>query len=298
MKWTSRVALFVMALSSPVRGQELSSIAPPVVETTYLPSYYFNIDFAVVQPRMKDATVDGDQAFSTKLDWTLAPRFEFGLTNRGAWNPYFGYRGIYSDWYESTYDASIDTFFSQYRSAELHAIDFGVLSETFCLLSVIRAQWDLSARLTVADFHGRFNSEFIVTEPSFITARVRQQFVGAGPRAGLRAELPLRDTGLSLAGQVDVGIQWGSYRGRASLESVIDGEQGYEEETASKGGVLWHTGAQLALKYAPPQYCDRLSFQAGYLYEGWFSKDLGLFGGSDFGRFDYHGPFIRMEWRY
>lgn len=298
MKTITQLALLVALFTSPAIGQELSSIAPPVLEESYLPSYYFNLDFAFVQPRMKNATVDGDVAFTSKLDWTLAPRFEFGLMNRGAWNPYFGYRGVYSDAYESFYEPSIDSFFSLYRSAELHAIDFGVLSDSFCLLSVIKAQWDFSARLTVADFQDRFSSEFVVTDPSYIVARVRQQFVGAGPRAGMRMELPWRDSGLSLAAQMDVGIQWGSYRGRVGIESMIDGESGYEEESASKGGVLWHAGGQLALRYAPPRYCDRLSFQAGYMYEGWFSKDLGLFEGANFGRFDYHGPFFLVEWRY
>ncbi len=65
-----------------------------------------------------------------------------------------------------------------------------------------------------------------------------------------------------------------------------------------KGGVLWHAGAQLALRYNPSRFCDRMSVSVGYGYETWFSKDLNFMDSSHFGRFDYHGPFVRMEWRY
>ncbi|MBL8822163.1 MAG: hypothetical protein JNJ77_06205 [Planctomycetia bacterium] len=277
---------------------EVRSLPSPMIEETYLPSYYFNLDFAVVQPRLTNPSMDGGPAFSSNVDWTLSPRFEFGTLNRGAWNPYIGYRGLYSDSNQQAYEPFTDTLFSFYRSTELHAVDFGVQSEVFPLLSVIRARWDLSARLTVSDFQDFYGFDFVSFDPSYIDVRWRQQFIGAGPRAGLRMELPWADTGLSLSGLVDAGIQWGSYRARATIESVIDGEFDYDEAQRSEGGIVWHTGAQLALRYAPPQYCDRLSFSAGYLYETWFFKDLAVMEGSGSQQFDYHGPFFRMEWKY
>jgi hypothetical protein len=281
------------------QGDDLSSLPPPLFEEcVYQPEYFFSIDFAVVRPRLKQPGDNDVGTFSQKLDWTVSPRFEYGLMNRGMFNPYVGYRGLYSDATDLAYEPVLDTNYALFSSAELHAIDFGVLSEPFALLSMIRAQWDLSVRLTVGDFYNRADFDFIVTEPSYFISRIRQQFVGAGPRAGLRTYLPFRDTGLSLAAQADVGIEWGSYRAKATLESMIDGEPGYEEERISKGGILWHTSAQLGLRYAPPQFSERLSFTCGYLYEAWFSKDINLMGDSSFGRFDYHGPFFRMEWRY
>ena len=289
-----------LMLTGMLSAQELQSLPPPVVEESFLPRWYVDFDFAVVQPRLRGDTLDGMPNFSQKLDWTVATRFEVGFLNRGlnGWNAYFGYQGIYSDAGQSTYDPNSDTFFNFGQCAEINAFDFGVLSEPFCFLSVIRAQWDLSIRLTVAEFNQRYGMDFFVNQPSFIVARLRQQFVGAGPRAGLRMELPISDTGLALTGRVDGGLQWGSFQNRVQVESLIDNDFNADEEASSKGGVLWHAGAQLALRYAPPRYCDRLCFSAGYLYETWFSKDLNFMETSHFGRFDYHGPFFRMEWRY
>lgn len=291
--------LFVLiTLSGGVWAQDLQSLPPPVVEETYLPDSYFTLDFALVQPRMKTAAFDGGPSFSSNLDWTISPRFEFGLLNRGPWNPYIGYKGIYSDSSDQVVEHFMDSLYTYYRSSELHAIDFGVLSEPFALLSVIRAQLDFSARLTIVDFYDRFGVNFTMTDPSYLTARLRQQFVGAGPRAGLRMMLPFQDSGLSITGQIDGGVQWGAYRARIDVESLIDDQFSEESEQASKGGLLWHAGAQLALRYSPPRYCDRLSFSAGYLYETWFSKDMNLIDGNFYGRFDYYGPFFRMEWKF
>ncbi|HMO36863.1 MAG TPA: Lpg1974 family pore-forming outer membrane protein [Gemmatales bacterium] len=291
-------AQYVLGSQGVVPGEDISALPPPLFEEVYQPSYFFNIDLGLVQPRLHQPGGNGTGNFNQSLDWTLSPRFEFGVLNRGWLNPYFGYRGIYSDATTFAYEPILDTSYGLFNSAELHALDFGVLSETFPLLAVIRAQWDLSMRLTVADFYNRADFDFILNEPSFFTTRIRQQFVGAGPRAGLRMDLPLQDTGLSLYAMTDAGLQWGGFRARTSIESVIDGDYGYDEEEQSKGGILWHTGAQLGLRYAPPQHCNRLSFTAGYLYEAWFSRDINLMGDSGTGRFDYHGPFFRIEWRY
>lgn len=296
-----RVAWLLLLLSTSLtygQGNDLSALPPPLFEETYQPSYFFNLDFGLVRPRLKHPGDSETGDFNQKLDWTVSPRFEFGLMNRGMFNPYFGYRGIYSDASAAAYEPFLDTDYALFSSAELHAMDFGVLTEPMMLLSVIQAQWDLSIRLTVADFYNRADFGFIANEPSYFIVRARQQFVGAGPRTGLRMALPFRDTGLSLSTMADVGLQWGSYRAKASIESMVDGESSYEEETASKGGILWHTGAQIGLRYAPPQFCERLSFTAGYMYEAWFSKDLNMMSDSSVGRFDYHGPFFRMEWRY
>jgi hypothetical protein len=287
-----------LTLAGVVWSQDLQSLPPPFVEETCLPSAYFTLDFALVQPRLKSASFDGGPSFSSNLDWTISPRFELGLLNRGPWIPYIGYQGIFSESNDQLTQRVMDSFYTYYRSTELHALDFGLLSEPFSLLSVIRAQLDFSARLTILDFYDRFGVSYMITDPSYMVARLRQQFVGAGPRAGLRMMLPFQDSGLSLAGQIDGGVEWGAYRARIDIESRIDDQFSEESDQASKGGLLWHAGAQLALRYSPPRYCDRLSFSAGYLYETWFSKDMNLLDGNRYGRFDYHGPFFRMEWKY
>src|SRR5262245_45756432 len=141
--------LLGLMFTGTVWSQDLQMLPPPEVVTTCLPEAYFSLDFALVQPRIKDAAFVGGPSFSTNLDWTVSPRFELGFLNRGAWNPYIGYKGIYSDANESVQQQALDSFYDYYHSTELHAIDFGVLSEPFALLSVIRAQWDFSVRLTV-----------------------------------------------------------------------------------------------------------------------------------------------------
>jgi len=298
----STLLTILLAVGSSVgtsAAQDIQSLPMPVVEETYLPQLYFSLDFDVVQPRFRGTSIaDGGPSFSPNLDWTVMPRFEVGMLNNGPWNFYFGYQGLYSSSSTGVYEANTDTFYTFSHSAQLDAFDFGFLSETFPILAVIRAQWDLSLRLTVADFQNRFGLDFIVNQPSFIGAHFRQQFVGAGPRAGMRLELPFQDTGLSLTGRFDGGIQWGGYRSCINMESNIDNDYQQDSESASKGGVIWHVGGQLALRYSPPRYCDRLSFSAGYMYEAWYSNDTGLFEGNEFGRFDYHGPFFRMEWKY
>lgn len=298
MKSLKTLLLFLLVQGA-LAAQDIASLPPPEIEVVACPpQYYFNLDFALVQPRFKSASIQDGPSFTPNLDWAVSTHFEYGLLDRGPWNPYIGYRGLYSNATDYAYESLTDTLFGYGRSAEINAIDFGVLSEPFALLAVIRAQWDFSIRLTIADFQNTFGVDFTATSPSFIELGIRQQFVGAGPRAGMRFDLPLRDTGLSISSQIDAGVEWGSYKAKYEMRSRIDDMLDQDGESATKGGILWHAGAQLALRYAPLKYADRLSFSVGYLYETWFSKDLALLEGSTFGQFDYHGPFFRMEWKY
>lgn len=293
--------LVLVASCGLLQGDDISYLPPPFVgdeAPAPPPDRYFSIDFAFVQPRLRGFGGDAQDVlgFSPRLDWTVSPRIEFGFTTREPWNPYIGYRGVYSDNSETAFDPASNAAFLFSRTTELHAIDFGIRSSPFCLLNVLPTEWDLAVRVTGTDFRDYFDFEF--GGGAFVNAKLRQEFLGAGPRAGLRTELPFGGTGFSFGGQWDAGIQWGGYR--AQLEVVTSDGETLEQERAErkKGGVLWHVGGQVAFRYAWPLHDPRIVYSAGYLYEAWFSKDLGLLDGGERGRFDYHGPFVRFEWRF
>jgi hypothetical protein len=294
MKHASNWSLFTFLLfTTAAHGQDaVTYLPPPFADEPPPPAYYYSLSFGLVQPRLHGS----NGGLSPTLDWTVSPRFEAGLLNRGPWNPYVGYQLVYSEHDEQSFDPFTETTIGFGRSTELHAIDLGVKSEPFHFLSVLRAQWDLSARLTVFDFRDRLDADF--AQQSFVSARVRQQFVGAGPRGGLALELPLADSGWSIAGQADGGVQWGSYRSHVRVDT-FDGEFADQEvHRESKGGVLWHAGAQLGLRYAWPACDPRLIYSMGYMYEIWFSKELGFLDAADRGYFQYHGPFFNFQWRF
>jgi hypothetical protein len=273
----------------------ISFLPPPLVEEPPPADFYFSLDLNLVQPRLKGTHTD-DGTFSPRLDWTVSPRFELGFANRGPWNPYIGYRALYSDHGDQVFEPLSSTTVSFGRSTELHTIDLGAKTEVFPLFSVLQAQWDLSARISVLDFHDVFDIDFAGN--GFISGHAREQFVGAGPRGGLKLALPFRDTGWSLAGQMDGGVEWGGYR--MNWQSVTSDGQNLEPDGghASKGGILWHAGGQVGLQYAWPVCNPRIVYSMGYMYEAFFSKELGFLNGDDRGRFDYHGPFVRFEWRF
>src|SRR5262245_22814637 len=162
-----------------------------------MPDLFFSVDFALIQPRLKGSGGGDESLFnSPKLDWAVSPRFEIGFTNRERWNPYIGYRAINSDRGFASIEPVTETVLLFSRSTELHAVDFGLRSAPFCLLSIFKAEWDISARLTITDFQDVYDFDF--GEGGFFNARARQQFIGAGPRGGLKVELPIRDTGFAL----------------------------------------------------------------------------------------------------
>jgi hypothetical protein len=268
-------------------------------EVCYVPTpgLFFSVDFALIQPRLK-GTGGGEEALfsSPILDWAVSPRFEIGFANRERWNPYIGYRPLYSDRGFASIEPLTDSVLLFTRSTELHTVDFGVRSAPFCLLSIFKAEWDLSARLTVIDFQDVYDFDF--AQDGFFHARARQQFIGAGPRGGLKVELPIRDTGFALAAGAEGGLQWGGYRNRLNTASFDGIDIVEDEQRMEKGGLLWHVGAQAAVKYAWPAHEPRIVYSLGYLYDVWFSDELGMLEGRERGQFDYHGPFVRFEWRF
>jgi hypothetical protein len=292
-RWALLLCLLMEGL---VNAQEPNTfLPPPLIEVPPPPEFYFSLDLSLVQPQLRGNHSD-DGFFSPRLDWTVSPRFELGLTNRGPWNPYIGYRIVDSNRGEAGQDPTTgnDVFFG--RSAQLNAIDLGIQSEVFPLLSVLQARWDLSARITVLDLKDVFDIES--ANGGFWTAHLKQEFVGAGPRGGIKLDLPFRDSGWSVGGQADAGLQWGGFR---DCWQVVSGDGNNVQEDhghTAKGGLLWHAGGQLALKYSWPACDPRIVYSMGYMYETWFSKDLGFLNGDDFGRFQYHGPFFRFEWRF
>jgi hypothetical protein len=266
-----------------------------LIEAPPPPKFYFSLDLALVEPQLR-GNHTSDSSFSPRLDWTVSPRFEFGLANWGAWNPYIGYRVVDSDHRERSFDDASGTGVFFNRSAELNAIDLGIQSETSSLFSVLQARWDLSARISTLNVRDSFDFEY--PDGSFWTAQVKQQFVGAGPRGGIKVDLPFRDSGWSIGGQAYGGFQWGGYRATWHVQSGDGMTVQEDNEHTAKGGLLWQLETQLALKYSWPPCEPRVIYSMGFMYDIWFSKDLGFLSGDDSGRFQFYGPFVRFEWRF
>ena len=238
-----------------------------------------------------DGTFDTVQLPTARLDWTAAPRFELGYRMAEGYGEFvFSYRFLNSegkadlpnfDLYADNPDGLLKTRLS------MNVFDFDYGTPEIALGS----NFDLKAPVGVRLADVYFDS----TAFGDVTwQRTSNQFIGAGPHAGLDVWYHFRQLGL------------GSLRPRRGALPIGDVHQRFEESFVfSDGSAFTSSGsqngtqavptvnAQVGLGWAPPG--TRLRFSAGYEFEQWW--DVGHVGGSRAELFD-QGAFLRAEFSF
>jgi hypothetical protein len=279
------------------------------------PGWFAGLELSFVKPHVRndlvqDVKIDGFEPVSVQLpsaplDWTVAPRFEVGYRfPQGFGEVLFAYRFLTTSSTATLLDfeaVGLDALLKSRLSLNVFDLDYG--SREYSLGKRWDMKWQIGARLGTAFFDSRATG-------TFVEQRVNNNFVGAGPHAGLSLWRCLRIPGLALFGKIEGSTLLG--RIHQNFEEVVLDEPilmsyptqpSNSAQAAPIGGATLDRGSQLipvlrlqaGLAWTPTLDQHFLRFTLGYEFERWWfigrvqdsSADLVL-----------NGFFLRAEYRY
>jgi hypothetical protein len=233
---------------------------------------------------------------ATTLDWTVAPRFELGYRlPRGLGEVLLSYRFITTEGQQDSFNDQGSTHLKSRLNVNVLDVDFANRDP---LWDHWEMRWRVGVRVAGVFFDASSDQRGVGDNAgSVLGQKASNNFVGAGPHAGLELWRRLPFAGLSLYGEIEAASIWGHL------------QQSFEETLAASGAptlggaTLYPTtqgvamlGAQLGLSWTPPGYSAlRLSF--GYQFEQWFQVGRNDNNGSK-GDLTEHGLFFRGEITY
>jgi hypothetical protein len=280
---------------APVSAPLLEAPALPTLDVE--PDAFFRAEVATVFPHidgvLRFPVMVGNAAVpvalsSAPLNPTVSPLFQLGAFRFG---PGYGelaftYRFIGAEGNADRWEDSLGFAHARSRlSANL--FDFDYLRRDVTPNWGIQLDWYVGARVQFTFFDTEATAGPIVQ-----TANT--DFVGAGPRAGLRIARPLGffdDHRLALFTRLETAMVIG-YNVNQNFSSASPGAFGGGSQQATI--VSPSVAVQVGVSYSPPRF-PALSGQAGYQFEEWYQ--LGLVGASR-GDVYLHGFFLGGAWNF
>jgi Legionella pneumophila major outer membrane protein precursor len=227
---------------------------------------------------------------TAQLDWTVAPRFEFGYRfGQDAGEIVFSYRFL-----NSTGAEGLANFDAAGNTAALHSrldinvwdIDYGIWENS--LLPWFEMKWRIGVQIGSNFFDSTATT-------ALEDQRVANDFIGAGPHVGLDLRHTFAGTGLGIFSRIENSYLVGDAR-QTFAETFFTGPG------AAGGGYLrvgapdvvpW-LGVQLGAEWTPPVN-DHWCLSVGYTYERWWNYANVGNSASDMWS---QGVFFRAEFRY
>jgi hypothetical protein len=226
----------------------------------------------------------------TGLDWTGSPRIELGYCFGDMGCVIGAYRSVVSqgsadlDGFDPTGTAFLHT------RLNLNSVDLMYASPTYALGTLWDLKWDAGLRIGAVYYDSQANGPIL-------SQHVTNNFVGAGPRAGIEVRRYLEDApGISVFGRLETGFMIGGDSQSYSETVQLGGGasvSGSDRFSATRAVPM--LGLQLGVSYSPPQNPRWLRLSAGYEFEEWWG--VGGAGGNS-GNVQFQGLFFRGEFHY
>ncbi len=263
------------------------------------PGWFGAVELDIVGPHLKN-NLSGTVSFGSlgsdtvrlpnvSLDWTAAPRIELGyrFADNGG-DLAFSYRFL-----DTQGRADVLNFDPLGDGVMRTRLDLNVFDFDYATPALsLGPRADLKARVGVRLADVYFDAHAL---GEVLEQRVSNQFVGAGPHAGLDLWYRIPAVpGLGLFARLEGALPIG-YARQHFEEAFTFGDGTSVGSLASQGStrVAPTVNGQLGVGWQPPG--TRLRLSAGYEYEYWWG--LGRAGGSSAELFD-QGAFFRAEFRY
>jgi hypothetical protein len=273
------------------------------------PGWFAAVDVAVLAPHFNDrlthtVTLPGGITNTVSLpgadlDWTGSPRLEIGYRMpEGCGEFSLGYRSVVSDARATLFtpDGNVGELKSRLN---VNVVDLDYGSPESSLAPNWLMRWKVGVRFAAVYFDSR--AAIVLPDPAIpgggtVMERVSNNFVGAGPHAGLELERHLFGTPLSLYGSLDGAVVVGHIS--QDFEQVWT----FDTTGAQVGGALRDSGTQavpvlslqLGVRLAPFG-CDGMRLSLGYVFEDWF--DVGNLNSSR-GYLIDQGIYFRSEFNF
>jgi hypothetical protein len=259
------------------------------------PGWFVGVEIGFVKPHV-NSSLSGNVSFgslgfdtvqlpSACLDWTTAPRFELGYRFANGWGAVLvSYRTLSTDGHADllNFDAAGAAFLHSRLDMDVFDFDYATPKIQF------GQHLELRGRVGVRLGDIFFDSQ---AEGQLAEQRASNQFIGAGPHAGLDLWYHFDVPGLALFARADGALPIG--RVHQDFEEVLlfnDGSVVGSATSQSSTRAVPTLNAQLGIAWQPPG--TRWRFSAGYEFEEWWN--LGHVGDSRASLFD-QGGFFRVE---
>jgi hypothetical protein len=265
------------------------------------PGLFSALELSVLAPHIKNrvsgtVTVDGFEPDrihlpTSELDWTGSPRLELGYRfPEGLGELLVSYKLLVTEGTARLAEFDLDGNDGFLKSRlNLNSIDIDYASREFSLEPRWDMKWRVGVRVAAIFFDAR-------AEGTFIEQRASNDFVGAGPHAGLDLTRRLDWPGWSFFGRVEAAEVFGRIH-QSFEEALFIPDQG----NFGAASDIRHTQAapvvsfQVGLSWVPCWYRYPGRFTFGYVFEQWW--DIGRAGDSNANLTD-QGIFFRGEWMF
>ncbi len=260
--------------------------------------WFLTLEAGIVSPHLRNGLTstlnfqglgtDIVQLPSARLDWVVAPRIEVGYQFAdGIGEVALAYRGLSSEGRGDipNFDALGDGLL--HTRLDMDVLDLDYATPNITMVRGLDLKARLGARLADIFFDAQALGQFA-------EQRATNQFIGAGPHAGLDLNYHFSVPGLSLFARVDGALVLGHVH-QGFDETLTYGDGTIIGSAATQGGsrAVPTFGAQLGIAWQPIGW--RTRFVAGYEYEYWWN--LGRVGQSCAELFD-QGAFFRAEYNF
>jgi hypothetical protein len=270
--------------------------APPINPQGWFASLEAGLIATHVKNRLTDQVALGGKPFvfhvpSADLDWTVAPRVELGYNVGHGFGEFLvSYRNLTTDGAQFTGAEGAAQLNSRVNE---NVVDLDYANRDLPLGPGWDLRWKAGVRVAGVFFDTRSSQG-----GGSLLQRTSNNFVGAGPHAGLELARDLGILGLAFYAQADFASVWAHLHQEFEVENLMPagpgrtGPIGAADDRRTTQGAL-PLGAQLGLRWTPPDYTFTRFF-VGYQFEQWWQVGRNDATGS-VGNLTEHGIFFRGE---
>jgi hypothetical protein len=275
------------------------------------PGWFTNVEVGLIRAHFKNrlsGTValtgggtDTVAVGAADLDWTAAPRFDFGYRiPDGAGEILVSYRFLATDGQADVLGHERPVNLKTRLNVQVINLDFANRDPLWTYWrDPFYSRWEMRWRAGVQFADVYFDSRATLPGPALFQERETNGFFGVGPHAGLELFRRLNFPGLAVYGAVDgSGLAGHIHQTFAEFFTAKGfGPVGFGTYGATQGvGVI---GAQLGLSWMPPGRTDARFF-LGYQFEQWYQVGRNNFTSAtgSVGELTEQGIFFRGEFTF
>jgi hypothetical protein len=236
---------------------------------------------------------------SSRLNWTVSPRFEVGYRlPSGFGGIAVSYRNLASQGSEAVIGADGPATLSSRLNANVVGLDWVSNEYTPWQLCEMRVRFGLRYLNVYYDSQANEPFDEAAAGTTIFNKRTTDSTWAFGPHTGVDLRRRLSFWGLAVLGFVDVSEGWGRVRQNyfASSTTSASGPPQAVQATISTSDAVPVLTARLGLNWQPPA-CPNIHLFAGYQLDYWWN--VGRTGNfTTFGYFFDSGIVLRGEWNF
>jgi Legionella pneumophila major outer membrane protein precursor len=225
------------------------------------------------------------------LDWTASPKLDIGYRfGEGLGSAEFSYRLISTEGREILIGWDLDGSDAPLKTRlDMNVFDFDYVSRDYNFGSICDLQWRAGIRLATIHFDSR-------AEGYFLEQQASDNFVGAGPHAGLVLTHRFGNSQFGIFGGADTSVNIGQVHQSINETFVAqDGSVVGGATDVDRTQAVPTLGIQLGLSWTPVWRGCVSRYSLGYEFEQWWSVGD---AGSSRADITTNGIFFRGEFNF